>query len=251
MTRLLLRVYAAALLLHGCTPSRAFYKADASGGFRKMPDVLPGHRAAGATYLIDGQTFYYDFRSLGSGEIRDEGPTHLPLGHYKRTLYELQDAPLFSSGRALFGGIIRRLHDADLTTHALMSTRDRGQDTGDIEADNRLTVVECRQVNGRRWFVRTEFRDREKQAVTSRTYHTVITGLLITLYVDFDTSSRLKSEWAHTSLDALDRLVADFRYLGRPKPNQTMKPTAGRRTDSLLMTKTRSLQTMLALASGG
>jgi len=34
-------------------------------------------------------------------------------------------------------------------------------------------------------------------------------------------------------------------------PNQTMQPTAGRRTASLSMTKTRSFQAVLALASGG
>jgi len=251
MTRSLLSFCASMLLFAGCTQSGTYYEADTRGGFHKIPDVLPGHQANGATYVINGRAFQYDFRAIGSGEIRDAGPTHLAPGKYKRTLYKLRKAPLFDNGRALFGGIIRRLHDADLTTHGLKSIRDRGQETGNIKADSRPALVEYRQVNGRGWFVRTEFLDREKKAVTSCTYHTVISGLLITLYVDFDTSFTLNSEWAHTSLDALDRLVTDFRYLGHPKPNQTMQPTAGRRTASLLMTKTRSLHTMLALASGG
>ena len=213
MTRSLLPVCAAVLLFPGCTPSRAYYKADASGGFRKMPGVLPGHRATRATYVIDGQAFYYDFRALGSGEVKDVGPTHLPAGHYKRTLYKLQEAPIFISGRALFGGIIRRLHKTNLTTDGLKSKRDRGG--ANTKADNRPAVMEYRQVNGLRWLVRTQFRDRERQSVTSRTYHTVISGLLITLYVDLDTSSTLPSEWTQKCLDALDQLVSDFRYLGR------------------------------------
>ena len=215
MTRLLLRVCAIVLLFFGCTPCRTYYTADASGGFRKMPDVLPGHRADGATYVINGRAFHYDFRAIGSGEIRDAGPTHLAPGRYKRTLYKLQEGPIFSSGRTLFGGIIRRLHNGNLTTDGLKSTRDRGEETENIKADNRPAVVKCRQVNGRRWFVRTQFRDRERRSVTSRTYHTVIGDLLITLYVDFDTSSTLKSEWAQKCLNALDQLVSDFRYLGR------------------------------------
>jgi hypothetical protein len=47
-----------------------------------------------------------------------------------------------------FGGIIRRLHKANLTTDGLKSTRDRGGQTADIKADNRPAVVEYRQVNG-------------------------------------------------------------------------------------------------------
>jgi hypothetical protein len=35
------------------------------------------------------------------------------------------------------------------------------------------------------------------------------------------------------------------------RPNHTMQPTAGRRTALLFMTKTRSFQMSLALASGG
>jgi hypothetical protein len=122
---------------------------------------------------------------------------------------------MFVSGRALFGGIIRRLHKANLTIDGLNSTRDRGGQMANIKADNRPAVVEYRQVNGVRWLVRTQFRDRERQSATCRTYHTVISGLLITLYVDLDTSSTLKSEWAQKCLDALDQLVSDFRYLGR------------------------------------
>jgi hypothetical protein len=36
-----------------------------------------------------------------------------------------------------------------------------------------------------------------------------------------------------------------------PMPNQSLEPTVGRRVTSLSMTKTRSLQATLALASGG
>src|SRR3954453_470396 len=230
MTRPLLSACASTLLFAGCTQSGTYSEADARGGFHKIPDVLPGHQANGATYVINGLAFQYEFRAIGSGEIRDAGPTHLAPGKYKRTLYKLRKAPLFGKGRALFGGIIRRLHDADVTTHGLKSIRDRGQDTGNIKADTTPALVEYRKVNGRRWLVRTEFRDREKKAVTSRTYHTDIGGLLITLYVDFDTSFTLNSEWAPTSLDALGRLVTDFRYSRRAKPDQTMPPTAGGRT---------------------
>jgi hypothetical protein len=220
MTRLLSRVCATAVLFSGCTPSGTYYEADASGRFRKIPNVLSGYGAASATYVIDGKAFYYDFRALGSAEVRDVGPTHLPPGHYKRTLHQLQEAPIFSNGRALFGGIIRRLHDANLTTDRLKSIRDRGRETEDIKADNRPAAVQYRQVNGRRWFVRTEFRDKERRSVTSRTYHTITSGLLITLYVDLDTSFTLKLEWEQRCLDALDQLVSGFRYLG-PKTNET------------------------------
>ena len=206
MTRSLLSVCATACLLAGCTQSGTYYEADARGGFRKIPDVLPGHRADSATYIINGRAFQYNFQAIGRGEIRDAGATGLPPEKYKRTLYKLQDAP-FGSGRALFGGIIRRLHDATLTTDGLEAKRDRAE-------ENRPALVEYRQVNDLRWLVTTQFQDRERQSVTNRTYRTVISGLLITLYVDLDMSSPVKPEWAQQCLDSLDRLVSDFRYLG-------------------------------------
>src|SRR6266540_2718083 len=223
MVRSLLSVCGTALFLSGCIQSDIYYKADARGVFREIPDILPGHRTNRATYLINGRVFDYNFRAIGRGEVRDVGPgsTNLAPGEYKRTLYKLQEAPIFSRGHAIFGGIIRRLHNANLTIDGLKSTRDRGEETGSIKAHNRPAAVEYRRVNGRRWFVRTQFRDKERRSVTSRTYDTVIGGFLITLYVDFDTSSTLKSEWAQKCLDTLDQLVSDFRYLGW-KPNQTM-----------------------------
>jgi hypothetical protein len=213
--RSLLSLCATALLLAGCTQSGTFYEADAKGGFRKIPDVIRGHRANGATYVINGRVFHYNFRAIGRGEIRDAGPTHLAPGEYKRTLDKLRDAPIFSSDRAIFGGIIRRLHDANLTTDGLESKRDSGGDTHDMfKRKGKSAVVDYRQVNGLRWLVTTQFQDRERQSVTSRTYGTVVSGLLITLYVDLDTSTPLKPEWAQKCLDALDRLVSGFRYLG-------------------------------------
>jgi hypothetical protein len=214
MTPLLSSICATALIFAGCAQTGTYYEADATGGFRKVPDVIPGHRSHSATYVINGRAFHYNFRAIGSGEIKDAGPTHLAPGKYKRTFYKLQDAPMFSSGRAVFGGIIRCLHKANATTDGLESKRDSGGDTENIfKRKDKSAVVEYRQVNGLRWVVTTQFRDTQRQSVTNRIYHTVIGGLLITLYVDLDTSTPLKADWAQSCLDALDRLVLDFRYL--------------------------------------
>ena len=74
--------------------------------------------------------------------------------------------------------------------------------------------MEYREVNGHRWLVITRFVDRDKQIISNRTYWTVIHGLLITFSVDSDTSIPVGLEAMRTYLDALDRLVSDFRYFG-------------------------------------
>jgi hypothetical protein len=220
MPRSLLFVCITAFLT-GCTQTGTYYEADARGGFRKIRDVLPGLPSS-ATYVINGRVFQYHFRAIGRGEIRDAGPTHLAPGEYKRSLYKFRDAPIFSSGRALFGGIIRRLRHANLTTDGAGSTTDSM-----IKSENKSLVLAYRQVNGLRWCVTTRFQvqERARQSVTNRTYHTVISGLLITLYVDFDTSIPVESQWAQRCLDALDRLVCGFRY-SDPKPNQGLQSEA-------------------------
>jgi hypothetical protein len=227
MPRSLLFVCITAFLT-GCTQTGTYYEADARGGFRKIPDVLPGYQADSATYVINGRVFQYDFRAIGRGEIRDAGPTHLAPGEYKRSLYKFRDAPIFSSGRALFGGIIRRLRHANLTTDGAGSTKDSARDTENmVKRENKSLGVAYRQVNGLRWCVTTRFQvqERARKSVTNRTYHTVISGLLITLYVDFDTSIPVESQWAQRCLDALDRLVCGFRYSDQ-KPNQGLQSEA-------------------------
>jgi hypothetical protein len=211
--RSLLSLSAAAVLLGGCTQTADYYEVDNAGRFVKI-DALPGHQASGATYIINGRAFQYDFEAIGRGEIRDPGPTSLAPGEYKRTFYKLRDAPIFSTGRAIFGGIIRRPRAGSLTAEAVESKRDSGGETETTRRKNSAATVQHREVNGRRWLVTTRFQDRERQIVMNRTYSTVISGLLITLYVDLDASSRSKPEWAQQCLYSLDRLVSDFRSLG-------------------------------------
>ena len=123
--------------------------------------------------------------------------------------------PSYSTRRVFFSGFIRRVHDASLTTDRLASRSHRSKDTYDIlESGSGSVLVEHREVNGHRWLVTNRFVDRDKQIISNRTYWTVIHGLLITFSVDSDTSIPVGLEAMRTYLDALDRLVSDFRYFG-------------------------------------
>jgi hypothetical protein len=215
VTRLLLSQYFLALLLCGCSETVTYYEADTAGRWRKIAvnRHLGGYRANAATYVINGITFQYHFQAIGgSAEIRGEGSTYLAPGKWKRAFYKLRGP---SSRRALFSGIIRRVHDAGLTTDRLASKAHRGKDTENIlEAESGLIVVKYREVNGQRWLVTTRFADNEKHIVSNRTYWTVIHGLLITFSADLNPSLPLDSESTGRYLDSLDGLVSDFRHLG-------------------------------------
>lgn len=65
MPRSLLFVCITAFLT-GCTQTGTYYEADARGGFRKIPDVLPGYQAALRT-LSTGEFFNMIFE-LSGGE---------------------------------------------------------------------------------------------------------------------------------------------------------------------------------------
>jgi hypothetical protein len=217
VTRLLLSQYLLALLIGGCSETATYYEADTAGRWSKITvsPHLRGYRANAATYVINGIKLEYHFRAIGgSAEIRGEGETHLAPGHWKRAFYKLQGPPLLSTGRVLFGGSIRRVHDASLTTDRLASKAHRGKDTHNILAlETGPVVVEYREVNGLRWLVTTRFADSEKQVVSNRTYWTVIHGLLINFSADLSPSFLLDSESTRRDLDSLDQLVSDFRYL--------------------------------------
>ncbi len=218
VTRLLLLQYFLAFLLCGCSETVTYYEADTAGRWRKIVvnTHFGGYHANAATYVINGLRFQYDFRAIGrSAEIRGEGSTHLEPGRWKRAFYKLRRPSLFSTTRILFGGFIRRVHDASLTTDRLTSKAYRGRDTQDMLAPKSgRMVLEYRQVNGRRWLVTTRFVDSEKHVVSNRTYWTVIHGLLITFSADLNPSLPLDLESTRRYLDSLDGLVADFQYLG-------------------------------------
>ena len=218
VTRLLSSQYLLALLLCGCSETVTYYEADAAGHWRKsvVNRHLGGYRATAATYVVNGITFQYHFQAIGgSAEIRGEGSTPLAPGKWKRAFYKLRTPFLLSSRRVLFSGFIRRVHDASLTTDRLASRSHRSKDTYDIlESGSGSVVVEYREVNGHRWLVTTRFVDRDKQIISNCTYWTVIHGLLITFSVDWDTSIHVELEAVRPYLDALDRLVSDFRYFG-------------------------------------
>jgi hypothetical protein len=217
VTRLLLLQYLLTLLICGCSETVTFYEADTASRWHKtsVSRHLWGYRANIATYVINGIKLEYHFRAIGgSADIRGEGETHLAPGHWKRAFYKLQGPPLLSTREVLFGGFIRRVHDATLTTDRLASKAHRGRDIQNILAPaTGPVVVEYRQVNGLRWLVTTRFADSEKQVVSNRTYWTVIHGLLINFSADLSPSSLLDSESTRRDLDSLDQLVSDFRYL--------------------------------------
>ncbi len=218
VTRLLLSQYFLALLLCGCSETVTYYEAVTAGRWRKgvVNRHLAGYRANAATYVINGITFQYHFQAIGgSAEIRGEGSTHLAPGKWKRAFYKLRGPPLFSNRRVLFGGFIRRVHDASLTTDRLASKAHRGKDTQNIlEPGSGPVVAEYRKVNGQRWLVTTRFVDSERHIVNNRTYWTIIHGLLITFSVDLDPSFPLDLESTGHYFDSLDGLVSDFRYVG-------------------------------------
>jgi hypothetical protein len=218
VTRLLLPQYFLAFLLCGCSETVTYYEADTASRWRKIVvnSHFGGYRANAAAYVINGLRFQYDFRAIGgSAEIRGEGSTHLAPGRWKRAFYKLRGPSLFSTRRVLFGGFIRRVHDARLTTDRLTSKAYRGRDTQNMLAPKSgPMVLEYRQVNGRRWLVTTRFVDSEKHMVSNRTYWTVIHGLLITFSCDLNPSFPLDLESTRRYLDSLDGLVADFQYLG-------------------------------------
>jgi hypothetical protein len=217
VTRLLLLQYLLTLLICGCSETASYYEADTAGRWRKttVSAHLWGYRANAATYVINGIKLEYYFRAIGgSAEIRGEGETHLAPGPWKRAFYKLRGPPSLSTRRVLFGGFIRRLHDASLTTDRLASKAHRGRDTQDILGPaTGHVVVEYREVNGLRWLVTTRFADSEKQVVNNRTYWTVIHGLLINFSADLSPSFALDSESTRCDLDSLDQLVSDFRCL--------------------------------------
>src|SRR6266545_3404343 len=102
MVRSLLSVCGTALFLSGCIQSDIYYKADARGVFREIPDILPGHRTNRATYLINGRVFDYNFRAIGRGEVRDVGPgstisqlenTSAPCISFKKHRFLVADTP--------------------------------------------------------------------------------------------------------------------------------------------------------------
>ena len=218
MTRLLLPQYFLAFLLCGCSEAVTYYEADTAGRWRKIVvnSHLGGYRANAATYVINGLELQYHFQAIGgSAEIRGEGSTDLAPGKWKRAFYKLQSPPLFSTRRVLFGGLIRRVHDASLTTDRLASKANRGTDAQNIlESASGPVEVEYRQVKGRRWLVTTHFADSEKHVVSNRTYWGIIRGLLITFSVDLNPSFPLDHELTRRYLDSLDGLVSDFRCLG-------------------------------------
>jgi hypothetical protein len=216
VTRLLSSPYLLALLLCGCTETVTYYEADTAGHWRKsvVNRHLGGYRATAATYVINGITFQYHFQAIGgSAEVRGEGSTHLAPGKWKRAFYKLRGPFLLSTRRVFFSGFIRRVHDASLTTDRLASRAHRAKDTYAIlDSGSGPVVVEYREVNGHRWLVTTRFVDRDKHIISNRTYWTIIHSLLVTFSVDSDTSIPVGLEATRPYLDALDRLVSDFRY---------------------------------------
>ena len=138
---------------------------------------------------------------------------------------------ILAADEPFLGELSAVLHDANLTTDGLESKRDSGGDTENMfKRKGKSAVVQYRQVNGLRWLVTTQFQDRERQSVTNRTYRTVISGLLITLYVDKDTSTPLKPDVGAKVSRCSGSTRLWLSIFRTQRSNQAMQRTADRRT---------------------
>ena len=162
-------------------------------------------------FTVNGVRFTYDLNLVrGDCDAFDGSSIHLERGQYVIPFTCRRDRMLVADmARVFFSGNVRPLRNPNVTLSMLRSEAIRGGEVKWMSSQlYKAFETEFRTINGRRWFVSTQFEDIEKNRPGNRTYWTIEGGLLVTVNANILPHISVSREWRDKRFRQLEELVS-------------------------------------------